>query len=178
MMKSICFLFAFAFCCLHLLGQTTPVPTEYKRGDNNTYIVDYLPNLKWLFVANEKCPFTRENELTWQDWYRIDTKAVWNLSQYMKPYIGPYLKNVALTKEDVFIANIWFDLQGNPAYITFRYSAKLNIPITVIEQIETSLKTNGKVKVTPTPKYDHKQKIYYLQLGTAVYLKELQDELC
>lgn len=175
-MRTIYFLFSFLICSLNLLGQTDSVSTEYKKGGDNTYVIKHFLKYKSVSVFNKIHPFTEENEVTWQDWYDIDTKAVWNLSQYIKPFIGSYLKNVTLTKEDVFMVTIWFDLQGNPASFIFDYPSKLNIPITVIEQIETSLKANGKVKVTPT-QYAHNQKIYYLQLGTAFNLKELQDQL-
>ena len=115
------------------------------------------------------------NPLSWQDWYRFDWREVKNLSKYIKPYIGPYLRNCSLTEDDFFKTTILLDLQGNLIYCEFDYPSKIDIPLTAIEQIETSLKANGKVKVTPigTPRND----MYYIETGVFVNLKELQTQL-
>ena len=78
-------------------------------------------------------------------------------------------------EDDYFKTTIWIDLQGNLIYCEFNYPSKINIPLTVIEQIETSLKANGKVKVTPigTPRND----MYYVQSCVFVDLEQLQSRL-
>lgn len=172
-MRTIYLLISFSIYCLHVLGQTD---TEiiYKSTSNNTYYMYYYSG--FVCIGNVIDPLKGNvNPLSWQDWYRFDWREVKNLSKYIKPYIGPYLRNCSLTEDDFFKTTILLDLQGNLIYCEFDYPSKIDIPLTAIEQIETSLKANGKVKVTPigTPRND----MYYIETGVFVNLKELQTQL-
>ena len=168
-MRTIYLLISFSIYCLHVLGQTD---TEiiYKSTSNNTYYMHYYSGS--VFIGNNVYPLAgKENPLNWQDWYHFDWREVKNLSKYIEPYIGPYLKNIQLMEDNYFKTTIWIDLQGNLIYCEFNYPSKINIPLTVIEQIETSLKANGKVKVTP------RNDMYYVQSCVFVDLKQLQSRL-
>ena len=153
-MRTIYLLISFSIYCLHVLGQTD---TEiiYKSTSNNAYYMHYYSG--FVSIGNNVYPLSgKENPLNWQDWYHFDWREVKNLSKYIEPYIGPYLKNIQLMEDDYFKTTIWIDLQGNLIYCEFNYPSKINIPLTVIEQIETSLKANGNFKGTPigTPRND------------------------
>lgn len=172
-MRTIYLLISLSIYCLHLFGQTD-MDIEYKTANNNTYYMHYYSGL--ISISNNVYPLEgKKNSLSWQDWYRIDVNDLKSLSKYIEPYIGPYLRNYQLTEDDFLKATILLDLQGNLIYCVFNYPSKINIPITVIEQIETSLKANGKVKVTPigTPRND----MYYIETGVFVNLKQLQTRL-
>lgn len=172
-MRTIYLLISLSIYCLHVFGQTD-TDIEYKTASNNTYYMHYYSGL--ISISNNVYPLEgKKNPLSWQDWYRFDVNDLKSLSKYIEPYIGPYLRNYQLTEDDYFKTTILLDLQGNLIYCVFNYPSKINIPITVIEQIETSLKANGKVKVTPigTPRND----MYYIETGVFVNLKQLQTQL-
>lgn len=172
-MKTVYFLFIFFICNLQAFAQSD-MSTESKKGINNTY--DILYSFNAITISNAELPFDGKiNEQNWQDWYKPNLSDIEMISQYMKPYIKPYLRNVSLTKNDWFEAYINFDLQGNPIYITFRYPSKLNIPITEIEEMETAIKTKGKIKITPLGSASQ-QSIYYINSGAFVNLKQLQEQ--
>lgn len=172
-MKTVFLLFIYFICNLQAFAQTD-VRTESKKGINNTY--DILSSFNAITIGNAELPCDGKiNELNWQDWYKPNLSDIEKISQYMKPYIEPYLRNVSLTKNDWFEAYIKFDLQGNPIYITFRYPSKLNIPITAIEDMETAIKTKGKIKITPLGSASQ-QSIYYIESGVFVNLKQLQTQ--
>lgn len=172
-MRTIYLLISFSIYCLHVLGQTD-TGIIYKSTSNNTYYILYYSD--YVCIGNSIDPLKGNiNPLSWQDWYRIDVNDVKSLSKYIEPYIGPYLKNYQLAEDDFLKTTILLDLQGNLIFCEFDYPSKINIPLTVIEQIETSLKANGKVKVTPigTPRND----MYYIETGVFVNLKQLQNRL-
>lgn len=172
-MRTIYLLISFSIYCLHVLGQTD-TGIIYKSTSNNTYYILYYSD--YVCIGNSIDPLKGNiNPLSWQDWYRIDVNDVKSLSKYIEPYIGPYLKNYQLAEDDFLKTTILLDLQGNLIFCEFDYPSKINIPLTVIEQIETSLKANGKVKVTPigTPRND----MYYIETCVFVDLKQLQTRL-
>lgn len=172
-MRTIYLLISFSIYCLHVLGQTD-TGIIYKSTSNNTYYILYYSD--YVCIGNSIDPLKGNiNPLSWQDWYRIDVNDVKSLSKYIEPYIGPYLKNYQLAEDDFLKTTILLDLQGNLIFCEFDYPSKINIPLTVIEQIETSLKANGKVKVTPigTPRND----MYYIETYVFVDLKQLQTRL-
>lgn len=172
-MRTIYLLISLSIYCLHVLGQTK-TGFEYKKANNNTYYI--LHYSEFVSITNTINPLNGNiNPLSWQDWYRFDVNDLKSLSKYIEPYIGSYLRNYQLTEDDYFKTTILLDLQGNLIDCEFDYPSKINIPITVIEQIETSLKANGKVKVTPigTPRND----MYYIETGVFVNLKQLQTQL-
>lgn len=172
-MKTVYFLFIFFICSLQAFAQAD-VRTESKKGINNTY--DILYSFNAITISNAELPIdVKTNELNWQDWYKPNLSDIKRISQYMKPYIKPYLRNVSLTENDWFEAYIKFDLQGNPIYIRFRYPSKLSIPITTIEEMETAIKTKGKIKITPIGSICQ-QSIYYIDSGAFVNLKQLQAQ--
>lgn len=171
-MKTIYLLIAFFICSSPVIGQTKPI-IEDKKANNNTYhLFYYLGNIS---ISNKTKPLNSEaNPLAWQDFYRIDIDDLKNLAQYIEPYIGPYLKNYQLEKYDNLETSILFDLHGNVNGCRFTYPSKINIPLTVIEQIETSLKANGKVKITPIgpPRDD----MHNVIISLFVSLKKLQTQ--
>lgn len=172
-MKTIYLLISLSIYCLHVLAQTDS-EVRYKSTSNNTYYIHYYSG--FVSITNKEYPpNVKENPLSWQNWYRFDWREVKNLSKYIEPYVGPCLKNIQLTEDDFLKTTIWIDLQGNLIDCEFNYPSKINIPLTVIEQIETSLKANGKVKVTPigTPRKD----MYYVQSCVFVDLEKLQNYL-
>lgn len=170
-MKTVYFLLIFFICNLQAFAQVD-VCTESKKGINNTY--DILYSFNAITIGNAELPFDGKiNEQNWQDWYKPNLSDIKMISQYMKPYIEPYLRDVSLTKNDWFEAYIKFDLQGNPIYITFRYPSKLDIPITAIEEMETAIKTKGKIKIAPLGGASQ-QSIYYIDSGAFVNLEQLQ----
>ncbi len=171
-MRTIYLLIAFFICSSPVIGQTKPI-IEDKKANNNTYNLFY--HFGKIAITNKIEPLNAgANPLDWEDFYRIDIDDLKNLAQYIKPYIGPYLKNYQLEKYDNLETSILFDLHGNVNGCSFTYPSKINIPITVIEQIETSLKTNGKVKITPIgpPRND----MYNVSTSLFVSLKKLQTQ--
>lgn len=172
-MKTIYLLISLSICYLHVFSQTD-TDIIYKTTSNNTYYMYYYSD--FISIGNSVYPLEgKENALNWQDCYSFNWREVKNLSKYIEPYIGPYLRDCSLTEDDFFKTRILLDLQGNLIYCEFDYPSKIDIPLTTIEQIETSLKANGKVKVTPigTPRND----MYYIETGVFVNLKELQTQL-
>lgn len=172
-MKTIYLLISLSIYCLHIFGQTD-TDIKYKTASNNTYYMHYYSGL--ISISNNVYPLEgKKNPLSWQDWYHINVNDVKSLSRYIEPYISSYIRNSQLTENDYFKTTILLDLQGNLIYCVFNYPSKIDIPITVIEQIETSLKANGKVKVTPigTPRND----MYYIETCVFVNLKQLQKQL-
>ena len=55
------------------------------------YYSDLYPLVITFIHCREK-----KNPLNWQDWYHFDWREVKNLSKYIEPYIGPYLKNYSI----------------------------------------------------------------------------------
>ncbi len=173
-MKTIYILFTLFVYSLGVFSQTD-VSTESKKAINNTYFVSHFLISKSMTIGNSAYPFDGEKDtLDWRDWYKLDIYDLKKMSQYIEPYIGPYIRNVSLTTQDVFIANIWFNLQGTPMYITYHYPDKLHIPITVIEQMETVIEKEGKIRVTPIGTF---KPISYIQIEIPINLKQLQTRL-
>lgn len=169
------FLFYLIICSLGIFAQTNSekYPNEYQKATNNTYEKINFPNS--IVVHNVINPFKGiTNTEAWQDWY-IVTNVGNTINSLVKTYIGPYLKNIKLEEDDELRIIIWHSLNGEVAYTVFDYPTNLNIPIEAIELLDTALKKDAKIKISPISK--HKEGVYYIQRIANAYLKDIQKEL-
>ena len=164
------------FLFIHSLGifaqtNSDQLPKEYLKAKDNTFEKIYFP--QYISITNVINPFgTQKNNESWRDWYK---SSAWkDLTPYIKTYISPHLKNIQITDDDIFSITIWYNLNGEAAYIEYNYPTKLDIPINAIELLETTLKENAMITISPISK--HKEGIYYIQRIANTWLKDIQEE--
>lgn len=167
-------LFSFLLYCLGIFAQTNSdqLPREYLKAKDNTFEKIYFP--QYISIANVINPLgTQKNKEEWRDWYKSSSWK--DLTPYIKTYIGPYLKNIQITDDAIFSITIWYNLNGEVAYIEYNYPTKLHIPIDTIELLEITLKKDAKITISPIN--EHKEGVYYIQRIANAYLKDIQNEL-
>ncbi len=118
-----------------------------------------------VFYSKFKGKIERATYEDWSDYYRITVGEV-DPRDLVKRYIGPYLKDMQLTKEDDdFTIMIRHGLDGRFLHIMYVCTIKLDhIPIEVFEQIDDFLKEYGNMKeVTSIPRQPE-EGIYYISM--------------
>lgn len=167
-------LFGFFLYCLGAFSQSNSdkYPTEYIKTLSNTYEVIHFTDFN--SVANAINPFNNlENEHQWQDKYRV-INSQGDIYKTLITYMKPYLQNITVEDDDFIHLGFWHDLNGELSFIRFDYPNYLNIPIEVIERLETALKSTIKLKLTPKGK--EISGVFYLQFPAFFSLKSLQEE--
>lgn len=166
-------LWALCPCCL--IAQTDSSYIETKEAIHNSYYILHKPSE--IILSNTEIPFEgKMNQYDWKNWYTIDWHNVKDLSKYVRPYLEPYVRNMAFTQKDWFWAVVWFDLHGKLEFVRFHYPSSLNVPITVIEQIEAVLKTK-EIPVRERVPGKTPAELYAIQSDVFVNLKDLQTEI-
>ena len=109
--------------------------------------------------------------------HTIKTISIGNesIGSCIRKYCKIPLMNASFDKYDSMIIGIKYDLQGKPFCTCFSYPAKLMIPIETIEQLEKVLMEKVKITVKPTTGSSFYKKIYGVEVGIDLNLRELQQ---
>lgn len=172
-MRTILF-FSLLFIGINLFAKDTIVYVQTK--EHNVYEKMYYNNR--IRICNVQCAVDKENEKDWRDYYKITVGEV-DPRDVVKRYVGPYLKDMQLTKEDDdFTIMIRHGLDGRFLHIMYVCSAKLDhIPMEVFEQIDNFLKEYGNMKeVTSIPRQPE-EGIYYISMMLPCSLIGMQESV-
>ncbi|MEY8685033.1 hypothetical protein AB9N12_02435 [Bacteroides sp. AN502(2024)] len=150
-----------------------------KTKDHNVYEKIYFNYGTYTTIALGTIEdVDKENKECWKDYYKVVLCDV-EPCDVVKRYVGPYLKDLQLTKEDDdFTILIRHGLDGRFLHIMYVCTIKLDhIPIEVFEQIDNYLKEYGNMKeVTSIPRQPV-DGIYYISMMLPCSLIEMQESV-